>query len=158
MDCADPRTGEHRIGRLRDHGHIDDNAVAFADAQFFQNVGEFADVMVKLFVSDVFGVIVWIVRLPNDRSLVTALGQVPVDTVGGYVQGAVFKPFDADVARREADVFDLGIGLHPIDALAMLTPEPFRIGDRLRVHLIILGFVGMCACGHRAGWWICRIG
>ena len=40
MDRADARAGEHRIGRFRDHRHVDGDAVALLDAVLLQHIGE----------------------------------------------------------------------------------------------------------------------
>jgi hypothetical protein len=47
----------------------------------------------------------------------------------------------------EAGVLHLGVGLDPVDALAVLAPERLGIGDRGRVHLVVLGGVDMRVCG-----------
>jgi hypothetical protein len=48
MDRADARAGQHRIGRLGDHRHVDGDAVALLDAVLLQHVGEAADMLVQL--------------------------------------------------------------------------------------------------------------
>src|SRR6266704_3011175 len=53
MNCADPRAGQHRIGGFRNHRQIDGDAVAPLDVAGAQDVGEFADFVVKLPVADV---------------------------------------------------------------------------------------------------------
>ncbi len=45
-----------------------------------------------------------------------------------------------DVAR-ERGVLDLVPGLDPVDALGLLGPEPFRVLDRLLVHLLVSGVI-----------------
>ena len=64
-----------------------------------------------------------------------------VDAVIGGVQDAVLEPFDRDIARRVGGVLDLAEGLDPVDALGLLGPELVRVGDRGRVHLLVLGVV-----------------
>ena len=66
--------------------------------------------------------------------------QMPVDAIVGGVERAVLVPFDRDVAL-EARVLDLGIGLDPMEPLALLAPEFRRIGDRFRVELFVFRLV-----------------
>ena len=42
--------------------------------------------------------------------------------------------------RIERRVLDLGVGLVPVDALCMLSPEAVGIGERVLVHYFVLGF------------------
>src|SRR3546814_5234768 len=51
----------------------------------------------------------------------------PVEAVVGGVQRSVVEPFDVDVAGAEGNVLDLGVGLEPVEALAVLGPETFRV-------------------------------
>ena len=74
MDRANARAGQHCISRLWDHRHIDDNTVTFSNTHVFQNVREFADMTVQVFVGDMKRIIRRAVRLPNDRSLITPFG------------------------------------------------------------------------------------
>ena len=53
MDGADPRAGEHRVGRLGDHRQIDRDPVALLDAMRLQHIGEAADALVQLAIGDV---------------------------------------------------------------------------------------------------------
>ena len=71
-----------------------------------------------------------IVAFPDDRDLVAAGREVPVDAVVGDVGGAVLEPADRDLARSEGRVLDPRIGLEPVDALALLPPERLGVGDR----------------------------
>src|SRR5262245_21396714 len=121
MNRADPSAGEHRIGGLRYHRHIDGNAVTLLDPVLLQQIGEPADVAVKLVVGD-FPVIVGVIALPDYGSLVAAFLQVPVNAVVGDVGKSILEPFDRDLAGK-GSVLDLGIGLEPVDPLAVLAPE-----------------------------------
>jgi len=53
MNRADPRAGQHRVGGFRDHRQINGDAVALLDVAGAQDVGEFANFVVKLPVGDV---------------------------------------------------------------------------------------------------------
>ncbi len=72
-----------------------------------------------------------IIALENDRGLIAALFKMTVQTVGRNVQRAVFIPFDIKILGVVADILDLGVGLDPVDALAVFAPEAFRVLDRL---------------------------
>ncbi len=131
MDGADAGAGKHGIGRFGDHRHVYCNAVALLDAMLFQDVGKTANRVVELIISDLL-VEIGIVSLPDDRRLVAMRFQVAIDAVVGDVSQPVFEPLDRDIAL-EGRILDLGIGLEPIDSLAMLAPERLRIGNALLV-------------------------
>ena len=52
VDGADARAGQHGEERLGDHGRIDDDPVALADAQIHQHGGERADLVEQLRIGD----------------------------------------------------------------------------------------------------------
>ncbi len=149
MDRADPGTGQHRVGRFRDHRHVENNAVAFADAHRFVDVGHFADLLIRLVVRDVL-VQRRVVAFPDDRRLITTCRQMPVEAVGADVQLTIFVPFDRDIRERVVDVLDLGVGRDPVDPFALLAPKGGGISDRGRIHLIIFGFVSV-GVGRKGG-------
>ena len=60
-----------------------------------------------------------VVAFPDDRDLLAMRLQMPVDAVVGDIGQAVLEPLDRDLAL-EGRVLDLGIGLEPVDPLAML--------------------------------------
>ena len=131
VDGADARTGQHGIGRLRDHRHVDRDPVALHDVAVAQDVGEAADLVMQLLVGDLL-VVLGIVAFPDDRDLVGARRQMAVDAVVGDVGDAVLEPFDRDVLRTVGGVLDLGRRAVPVDALGRLGPEPVRVLDRAR--------------------------
>jgi hypothetical protein len=71
-----------------------------------------------------------IVALPDDRDLIAAGVEVPVDAVIGHVGDAVLEPADRDVLGTEMGVLDPGRGLEPVNALGLLGPEGLRVPDR----------------------------
>src|SRR4029078_8070281 len=101
---------------------IDRDAVALLDVAGAQDVGEFANLVVQLTVGDVLR-LGRIVALPDDRGLIAALLEMPIDAIRGNVENAVLEPFDRYIARRERAVLDLGERFHPADALALFGPE-----------------------------------
>ena len=140
MDGADARAGEHGVGRLRDHRHVDGDAVALLDVAVAQHVGEAADLVVQLLIGDVLGIL-RIVAFPDDRGLIAAAVQMAVDAVVGDVGRAVLEPFDRDVGLVEGGVLDLAERLGPVDALGLLRPRTRRVGERAPVHLLVFGVV-----------------
>jgi hypothetical protein len=144
MDCADPRAGQHRIGSFRNHGHVDCDPVALLDAIGLHHIGEPAHLIVELAIGDLL-VVIGIVPLPDDGGLITALLEVPVDAVVGDVGHPVLEPLDRDLAV-EAGVLDLGIGLEPVDSLAVLGPEFFRLFDALLVPFLVGLIIDQSPC------------
>src|SRR5258707_15328499 len=80
------------------------------------------------------------VALPQDRGLVGAHRQVAVDAVSAGVERAVLEPADRGVAG-EAGVLDLGVGLDPVQALAVLAPEGVGVAGGCLIHPEIAGLV-----------------
>jgi hypothetical protein len=92
MDRADPRARLHRDDHLDRHRHVNDHAVAFANAARLEPVREHAHPAVKLLVRDPCDLPV--VRLENDGRLVRLRFEVSVEAVVRRVEGAVVKPFE----------------------------------------------------------------
>ena len=80
MDRADPRAGEHRRRRFGDHRHVDHHPVAAADAVALQQVREAAGLFVQLAVGE-GAARARLVGLEDDRRLVAALVEVPVEAI-----------------------------------------------------------------------------
>src|SRR5256885_17064297 len=55
MNGAETRAGQHGIGCLRDHRHVDGNAVTLLDIAVAQDVGEAANLVVQFLITDVLG-------------------------------------------------------------------------------------------------------
>jgi hypothetical protein len=64
---------------------------------------------------------------------------VPVDAIVGNVGLAVLEPLDRTLAG-EGGVLDLGVGLEPVDPLAVLAPELVGVLDAFLVPFLVLGF------------------
>src|SRR6202011_5196675 len=71
-----------------------------------------------------------------------------VDAVVGGVQRAVLVPADRHVAA-ERGVADLAVRLDPIDAPALLAPEPVGVGEGTLVEAEIVGLVDLADPGVR---------
>ena len=88
-----------------------------------------------------------IVAFPDDRGLVAARREMAVDAIGADVERAVLVPADMEILGVVGDVLDLGVGLDPVEALALLAPEGDGIGDRGLVEIAIFGIVDIGALG-----------
>ena len=93
VDRADPGAGQDADRQLGNHRQVEGYPVAFLDAVFLQNIGEFADLFMELLVGEFFRFI-RVVSFPDEGYLVSSFFQVPVETVVGYVQFAAVEPFD----------------------------------------------------------------
>ncbi len=140
MNRADTGAGEDRDRRLRDHRHVDGDAVAFLDAARLQHVGEAADLGMQLLVGKLL-VVLGIVTFPDDCGLVTALGDMAVDAVVAGVERSILEPFDRDIVRVVGGVLDLAERLDPVDAPGLLGPEAVRVLDRTGIHFLVFGVV-----------------
>ena len=140
MDGADARAGEHGEGGLGDHRQIDGDAVASLDAVLLEHIGEAADLFVQFGVSDVARDR-RIVAFPDDRGLVGARRQMPVDAIHRDIGRAVLEPAYRDVMRVEARVLDAGERRDPGQPAALLGPKTLRVGQRARVELVVGGGV-----------------
>ena len=147
MHRADARAGEHGVGCLGDHRHVDGDDVALLDAAGLQHIGHAADALIGLAIGDVL-LLAGAVAFPDDRRVIGRRRQMPVEAVGRDVQRAVVIPADMDIARV-ADVLHLRIGLDPVQALALLAPEFCRIGERGGIERVILGLVDPGGAGER---------
>src|SRR6516165_12808401 len=52
MDGTDAGAGEHRYRRLGNHRHVDQHAVALADAEVCENAGETRDLVTQLAIGE----------------------------------------------------------------------------------------------------------
>ena len=146
----DPRAGEHRVGRRRDHRQVEDDAVALPDPHGQQHVGELRDLGVQLPIADVLGD-ARVVALPDDRRLVAAGREVPVDAVRRDVELAVLEPLDRHAVVVERRVLDPGVGPDPVEPAPVLAPEGVRVGDRVGVHPRVALGVHVGAGDHLGG-------
>ena len=149
VDSADPRAGEHGDGQLRDHLHVDANAVAFFDAQILQRIGGLLhlDLQLRVGVSAAF---VRVVAFPNERGVVAlAIVYVAVDAVVAGVELAADEPLNLRlviVPFAERVPF-----FKPVQALGVLRPKPFRVVDRSVVKFAVLLEGGDVCVGRSLG-------
>ena len=84
MDGADARAGEHRRRCLGDHRHVDHHPIAAADSVAFHQVREPAGLFIEFSVGQ-GAAGAWLISLENDRRLVAAGRQLPVEAVDAEV-------------------------------------------------------------------------
>ena len=93
---ADARAGEHGVGQLGDHRHVDADPVALLHAVGEQHVGQPADLVLELAVGDV-AVLARLVAGPDDGGLVAAVLQVAVHAVEAGVEPPAREPGEVDL-------------------------------------------------------------
>jgi hypothetical protein len=139
VDRPDPGDRERDDDRLGDHGEVDDDAVALADAEAAEPVRGLHDLALQLRVGDVAAVAGLALDVQGD--LLAAAGRhVPVDAVDGDVEAAAGEP--GRLGHGEAAVGQLldrapGVGGVPgglpVEAVRLLLPEGDRVGRGARV-------------------------
>ncbi len=133
VNRAEPGAGQHGDGRLGDHRHVDEHAIALPDVIALQDVGEAADLAVQLRVGDRAR----LARLafPDDRRLVLGRSaQMPVEAVLRDVELAADEPFRE---RRLPLERLLGL-LPPVEILGQVAPEFLGLLDRFFPHRSVL--------------------
>ena len=126
MHRAEPRAGQHADHRLMHHRHVDDDAVALADAEIGEHGGERLH-LVEQFAIGEFGDGAGGRRIVDQRQLVGAAAfDVAVERVVAGVDDAVGEPAAVDAL---AAVERLGRRLDPVDLARRLAPESLGIGQ-----------------------------
>mmetsp|Transcript_45400 Transcript_45400/g.112777 ORF Transcript_45400/g.112777 Transcript_45400/m.112777 type:complete len:407 (+) Transcript_45400:1071-2291(+) len=97
VDGAQPRTREHGVDGLGDHGHVNADGVVTTHPESFEHVSEFADPVEEGLVGDGLCVL-GVVPLPNDGDALGSHLCPAVHTVVAYVEFSVDEP--AHVALR----------------------------------------------------------
>ncbi|VTL98130.1 Uncharacterised protein [Pseudomonas aeruginosa] len=146
---ADAGAGEHGVGGLGNHRHVDADPVALLHPAALQHVGQAADVVVQLAVGDMRG-FAGIVAFPDDGDLLAAALQMAVDAVVGDVQLAALEP--AGLALSQIAMVDAVPGLEPVEeGLGLLAPEFLGIFHGLAVQapVVVIVQVGTLADGLR---------
>ena len=124
MDCAQTGTREHRDSRLGDHGHINDHAIAFSDAQAGQRSGKYGYLVAQFAISKGFNRV-------GDRAIVDQRGLIATALFNVQVEGVVTRVYlaagEPAIKRRAAVVEYLFPPLVPVDCFRCLAPETDRI-------------------------------
>ena len=148
VDGAQARAGEHGDHRLRDHRHVDDDAVPALDALPPQRAGEAGHLVPQLAVGDLAH-LAGEGTVPDDRGLLAAaLLRMQVDRVVAGVQLATAEPAVEGCVRL---VEDLVPAPRPVDALGDLAPEALGVLQRSAVLLLVTGHreTSGRVCNHR---------
>jgi hypothetical protein len=149
VNRANPSTGKHRNGGLRNHGEINDDTIAFPDAISFEDVGEQANVVMHLLVSECAFFAGFAGRrrfaFPDQRGLVGCGGAEPfVEAVVTDIELSADKP----LGERLLPLQHFFPRLEPDQlVLRLFRPELLRRTDGFIVKLAILGErfdVGSC--------------
>ncbi len=135
MDRADAGAGEHGVGQLGDHRHVDADPVAPAHAVVAEDVGDPADLVFELAVGDVL-VLSRLVLDPDDGVLIAPLLEVAVDAVVAGVEAAAEVPPEIHVVVIV--VVDRVPGVEPGDALGLPGPEGLGIVEGQTVEPLVL--------------------
>src|SRR6266576_3254740 len=100
---AESRAGQHGDGQLRNHGHVDGDAIAgFQSGEIAKNGGNFVYALVEFLVGDDRSGFDFRLRDEDQRGLVLVFGEVAVDAVVAGVEFAADEPFpEGRVARVE---------------------------------------------------------
>jgi hypothetical protein len=119
MHDAKARASEHGDGQLRDHGHMDGDAVAgFESGEIAEHGGDFVDATVKLLIGDDGGGFVLRLRDEDEGCFVFVMGEVAVDAVVAGVELAAYEPFpEGRIASIERGV-PIGVPVEKLGVLA----------------------------------------
>ena len=134
MDGAEPRAGQHAEHRFRHHRHIEDDAVAFGDAEVAQHGAEQLHFRQQAAVGE--GLLgVGDGGIVDQRRLLAAPAfDVAVERVVAGVAGGAGEPAAVDAGVRVEDLLGL---LVPVDLRRGLGPEHLRTALPMRVDVVV---------------------
>jgi hypothetical protein len=140
MNRADARAGEHADRCLRHHRHVEDDAVAFADAEIAQHGGEHLRLGHQAVIGD--GALhPGERRIVDDRGLLAAPGvDVAVDRIEAGVADAADEPAAVNSRRRVENGFGL---FEPVDSCGRFGPEALRVALPAGVDLVVAARAGV---------------
>jgi len=155
MHGADPRGSQHADGGFRHHRHVEDDDVAFFDAEVAQHGAEQLHFRQQAAVGE--GLLgVGDGGIVDQRRLVVAAGcDVAVERVVAGVASAARKPAAVDASLGVEDFFGL---LDPVDGLRRLAPETLAAiaeqeeFDQVRRKLEVDQPLRLMDCLERRGW------
>ncbi len=133
MDRPQPRAGQHRLQRLGNHGHVDDDAVAFPDASGAQRACKAGHAVAKLGIGDALDAVGDGAVMDDGKAVAVAGLDMTIHGVPAGIDHRFREPF----ARRAI----IGIGAAgravPVDRLRRAHPEPLRIGFPARIDVLV---------------------
>src|SRR5436309_2859938 len=118
MDGADARAGEHRYRGLRNHRHVDADAITLAHAHVFQDVRKSRNLAMEVGIAK--GSLFSRLALPNEGGLVPPALEMAVEAVVGDVRPAAHVPLGK---RRIVPIEDSIPAFEPVDQAGCLLPE-----------------------------------
>src|SRR5208337_3639908 len=94
MNDAEASAGQHGDGQLRNHGHMDGDAIALLETgKALQHGGDFVDAAIELLVGDDDVVFFFGLRHEDQRGFIFVFGEMAIHAVVGDIQAAADKPF-----------------------------------------------------------------
>ena len=134
MDGAEPRAGQHGERRLRDHRHVDDDAIALFDALVAQYGGKGCD----------FGLEFAIGEFPDRAGEGAVVDQCDLIcaavfdmAVDGIEAGVAFSADKPAAVNAGGCVENLFRRREPVDGLGGLGPEGFRVAFPAVIDLVV---------------------
>jgi hypothetical protein len=142
MHRADAGTSQHGDHRLRHHRHVEDDAVAFEDAEVPQYGGQHLHLGEQPVIGD--GALgSGKRRIVDDGGLAAAPGMdMTVERVPTRVADCARKPAAIDPG---VGIEHLPGGLYPIDVLRGFRPEALRVASPARIGFAVAAGVGFHA-------------
>ncbi len=131
---AEPRAREHRDHGLRNHGHVDDDAIAPADSLGGQHTGKSRHLVEKLPVGERLDSVGDGAVVDERRLIAAAVVHVHVE---GVVAGVELGAGEPAVERLVARIEHLVPGLVPVHVPGGLRPECLAVFDGARVYLSV---------------------
>ena len=133
MDGPYAGTGQHGVGGLGNHGHVDAHPVTLPDAALTQAAGQPAHGRMNLAVGDL-RIVSRVIALPDQRDLVAPAFKVAVDAVDADIELPAGEP--ARLALVEVVAGDLLPALVPVqEFLGHFRPERIGFLYRAPVHV-----------------------
>src|SRR5581483_10831084 len=142
------RARQHRHWQLWHHAHIYGYTIAFLHAQVFQDIGEFAHLVMHLLICQ--GSRLAGLALPDHRGFVPApRGKMTMKTVVRNIYLTAYKPF----RKRGVPFQDLVPRLEPRQLFCYFCPELFRSFHRSLVQsFVIFKTLYVSLCGKFLRW------
>lgn len=135
VDGADTHTGEQGDESLGNHGEVDGDGVALADAHLLQDPGGLGDIPEQLAVGDI-AALACLVCLVDDGDAVGVCNGVAIDAVVSGIELALDEPGIVTVSER-AGVDSVEVALPRQQLAGALGPEGVGLCDGLLVQLLV---------------------
>ena len=143
MHSTNPRAGQHRDHRFRHHRHIEDDAVAFCDAEILHDGGEGPHLGQQFGIGE-FGdrarpSQIRQRRIVDQRDLVgAAIRDMTIERIVAGVDHGAGEPAAIEANRRVENFFRR---LDPVDLPRRVAPKALRISKRARMDFVIAALV-----------------